>query len=225
MTTFIYSLSDPITQEVRYIGKANNIKERVKHHMSINKKDDKTHRRNWIASLKEKGLKPIVDVVDEVQFSEWEFWEIHYISLYKSWGFKLTNSQKGGNAGNDFKKYSEGTKLKMRNAQLGRKHTPEAKEKQRLKQIGVRVSEEAKEKLRVLNTGKKMSPEAIAKTVAGKNKPIIQFDLKTGEKIAEYGSSRIAMNALNGKGNNLGSHLKGKRPHYMGYRFEYKNKE
>jgi hypothetical protein len=225
MNTFIYSLSDPITDEVRYIGKANNIKARYKDHICIRKKGDTSHRRNWIASLKLNGLLPKLEVIDEVKHEEWEFWERHYISLYKSWGFSLTNHQLGGGQCRDFSKCTAETKLKMRNAQLGRKHSDEAKEKQRIKQIGVRISDEAKERLRIVNKGKKMSPEAIAKTVAAKEKPVIQFDLITGEKIAEYDSARKAMRALGGKGFNLTNHLKGNRRSYMGFRFEYKNKE
>jgi hypothetical protein len=37
-----------------------------------------------------------LEILDEIPFSEWEFWEMHYISLYKSWGFNLVNGTKGG---------------------------------------------------------------------------------------------------------------------------------
>ena len=32
--------------------------------------------------------------IDEV--NDWKFWEGHYISLFKSWGFKLGNKNNGG---------------------------------------------------------------------------------------------------------------------------------
>ena len=35
-------------------------------------------------------------ILDEVDDSEWKFWEKHYISLFKSWGFKLENKNNGG---------------------------------------------------------------------------------------------------------------------------------
>jgi len=129
-TTFIYSLSDPRTGEVRYIGKANNPKMRLRHHLCVRKKDCFTKTRGWIISLKNQGLVPLMEIVDEVEFSTWDFWEMHYISLYKSWGFTLTNHQKGGYGGRDFAVFPEETKLKMRLAHLGVKHSPEAKEKQ-----------------------------------------------------------------------------------------------
>ena len=87
-----------------------------------------------------------------------------------------------------------------------------------------RLSPEHIEKVRQSQLGKKQPAEAIAKTVAAKNRPVIQYDMKTGEKIGEYPSVRQAQDALGGKGKNLGTHLKGERPHYMGYRFEYKSK-
>lgn len=225
MNTFIYSLSHPVTNEVRYIGKANNIKERYKSHLCIRKRTDNTHKKKWIISLKNEGLKPVIDIIDEVNHSEWEFWEKHYISLYRSWGFNLTNLQKGGGGGNEFTKFSDETKLKMRLAQLGKKHTIEAKQKQRLAKIGKPLTKEHVEKVRQSQLGKKQPLSAIAKTVAAKEKPVIQFDLITGEKIAEYESARKAMTALNGKGFNLTNHLKGNRKSYMGYRFQYKEKQ
>lgn len=224
MNTFIYSLSHPITGDVRYVGKANRPKDRLKSHICIRKKSS-SHCKNWITSLKENNLLPIMEIIDEVNYSEWEFWEQHYISLFKTWGFDLTNHQKGGGATNDFSKFSEETKLKMRLAQLGKKHTPEAKEKQRIAKLGRKLTPEHIEKVRQSQLGKKQPLDAIAKTVKAKEKPVIQFDLITGEKIAEYESARKAKDALNGKGFNLTNHLKGNRKSYMGYRFEYKNKE
>lgn len=42
------------------------------------------------------GLKPIIEIIDEVPVSEWEFWEIYWISQFKTWGFDLTNGTEGG---------------------------------------------------------------------------------------------------------------------------------
>lgn len=225
MNTFIYSLSHPKTGEVKYIGKANSPKDRYKSHLCLRKKDCYTKTRGWINELREVDLLPVMEILDEVNFSEWEFWERHYISLYKSCGFVLTNYQDGGGHGKDFTKASYKTRLKMRKAQLGKKHSPEAKEKQRAKQLGVSPSAETREKLRRIHKGKKQPLSAIAKTVAAKEKPVEQFDLVTGEKVAEYASARKAKDALGGKGFNLINHLKGNRKSYMGFRFEYKNKE
>jgi hypothetical protein len=42
------------------------------------------------------GNKIFLVIIDEVPTFEWKFWEKHYISLYKSWGFKLENKNNGG---------------------------------------------------------------------------------------------------------------------------------
>lgn len=123
MKTFIYSLSHPVTGEVRYIGKSNNPKNRLRDHLCVNRKHGASHCKAWIKSLNSIGIVPAMDILDEVDYKEWEFWEQYWISQFKSWGFNLTNHQKGGGAGNDFTKFSEETKLKMRNAQLGKTHT------------------------------------------------------------------------------------------------------
>lgn len=48
---YIYSLEDPETGEIRYVGKANNIKSRFYGH--LNEKGGKnTHKKNWINFLK-----------------------------------------------------------------------------------------------------------------------------------------------------------------------------
>lgn len=89
----IYSLSDPETGKVRYIGKTCNLNSRFANH--IQRKTTHSHKSCWIQSLKKKGLFPIIEVIDEVG-EDWEFWESYYISLYKSWGFNLTNLTSGG---------------------------------------------------------------------------------------------------------------------------------
>jgi hypothetical protein len=37
-----------------------------------------------------------LEIIDEIPTEEWKFWEKYYISLFKSWGFKLANKNNGG---------------------------------------------------------------------------------------------------------------------------------
>lgn len=94
-TTFIYTLSDPVTYQVRYVGKSNNPLSRYRSHY-YKCENESQHKRNWINSIKKSGLKPILDIVDEIPISEWKFWETYWIQQFKVWGFKLTNSTLGG---------------------------------------------------------------------------------------------------------------------------------
>lgn len=110
MLVNIYSLKDPLTNEIRYVGKTEKpLNERLRSHIN---KNDNTHVRNWIKKLKRKNLKPIIEIVDKVPISEWQFWEIFYISLFKSWGFNLTNHTIGGD-GYRILHHTEETKKKI----------------------------------------------------------------------------------------------------------------
>ena len=109
----IYTLECPLSNKIKYIGKTMNLKLRLYNH--INKsKNKKTYKDKWVNSLIIKGHKPIMNVLDIVNENEWEFWEKFYISLFKSWGFSLTNHTEGGDGGS-FKKHSIETIKKMSN--------------------------------------------------------------------------------------------------------------
>lgn len=93
--TNIYILIDPITNEIRYVGKANNVKERFKNHKN-RCRDTNTYKRHWINKLRLKGLYPELEVIDIVPISEWHYWEKFWISYFKSIGCRLTNTTSGG---------------------------------------------------------------------------------------------------------------------------------
>ncbi len=114
-TTNIYTLTDPRTNEIRYVGKANNITERYRAHLN-RARDHQTHKRNWVNSLRKLGLKPIINVIDIVPINEWVFWETYWVHQFKAWGFKLTNATDGGDGltcanKNSFKKGQGGKKV------------------------------------------------------------------------------------------------------------------
>lgn len=94
MKTYIYILQEPDTLLVRYVGKTNNPKRRFNHHMS-NKSKNNSHVNNWIKSLKEKELKPIMSIIDET-YDDWQNLEMYWIEQFKAWGFNLTNCTNGG---------------------------------------------------------------------------------------------------------------------------------
>lgn len=96
-TTFIYALNDPISGKCRYIGKSDAPKKRVKGHLS-RAKQLKTHRDAWISGLLKVGLRPVVEILDEVPEYQWEFWEREYIRVFTAIGFDLTNHTEGGDA-------------------------------------------------------------------------------------------------------------------------------
>lgn len=94
MKTYIYILQDPITLNVRYVGKSNNPKRRFDSHLWTKPKNT-THCYYWIKNLLNNNLKPIMTIIDETE-NDWEFLEKYWIEQFKQWGFKLTNLTDGG---------------------------------------------------------------------------------------------------------------------------------
>lgn len=111
--------------------------------------DRKTHKSAWIKSLKEKGLKPTMEVLESF-FDEtdslWQEAERWWISYLRFIGCPLTNLDSGGNA--------------------GKRMSDESKRKVSQSKIGIPRSEECKRKLRIANLGKKQSAELVAKRIA-----------------------------------------------------------
>lgn len=91
---FIYCLKDPVTRDVRYIGKTDNLKKRLDGHLSSSSKE-KNYLGNWLRSLK--GEKPILAVLHEVAKGEsWAEEERRYISCARAMGVELVNATDGG---------------------------------------------------------------------------------------------------------------------------------
>lgn len=186
---YIYELIDPRLPEVpRYIGYTkHSVESRLTQHISdalYYKKPQ--YKRNWIKNLLRQNIKPIARVLDTVSVIDMPFWEEYYISLYRSWGFKLLNLTPGG----------EGVRV------FNRIRSKEAIEKHRLKMRGRKVSEETRCKISNTLMNHKcddITRQKISSTLKGnvpwnKGKPyiqnrraIIQLDFQ-GNKIAEFSS-------------------------------------
>jgi len=95
-TFYIYSLKNPITNEIRYIGKTGDLHRRLQNHISHSKTHN-TRICNWIKSLITNNLLPIIDIIEICNDSNWEEREIYWIQYYKDLGFNLVNFRKGGN--------------------------------------------------------------------------------------------------------------------------------
>lgn len=96
--TFIYALADPDTQEVRYIGKADNPQKRLKRHIA-QYEPKATHKSNWIRSLLDQGKTPALLVLEEAPRESWQECERKWITHYKGKGARLTNTTAGGEGG------------------------------------------------------------------------------------------------------------------------------
>jgi hypothetical protein len=97
MIGYIYVLKDPLSSEVRYVGKTSNPEDRIKRHLSeYSLTDSWTNKNKWILWLKDNGLKPIMEVVEECDFFQINEFEKKWILFYKNKGSHLTNMTDGG---------------------------------------------------------------------------------------------------------------------------------
>ena len=98
MKYYLYTLAHPNTNEIKYVGKTNNIAKRYSNHLNDK---SKSYKNSWIKSLLNEGLLPIIEILEEFD-NELDCYnaEIYWIEQLKIWGFNLTNLQIGGIGGN-----------------------------------------------------------------------------------------------------------------------------
>lgn len=94
-TTFIYALCEPGTRTVRYVGKSDNPKRRLKDHLSAARKGQETYACRWMRQLLAAG-KPQLFVLGEVPLSGWESVEKNVIAAARALGMNITNTTEGG---------------------------------------------------------------------------------------------------------------------------------
>lgn len=114
--TFIYSLSDPITGEIRYVGKTvKSLAKRLSAHL---RERCNPHRVRWIAKLLRTGLKPKIALLETVD-GDWAETERRWIRKLRKAGHNLLNKTEGGE-GAPGRRCSEETRQKLSNAMAGR---------------------------------------------------------------------------------------------------------
>lgn len=87
----IYTLSDPRTNKVRYVGVTwLPLSERLGNHCSYKKQVEKYE---WVLELKNLGLKPLIEIVEYPDWGDWSERERYWISQFNTWGFDLFNKK------------------------------------------------------------------------------------------------------------------------------------
>jgi hypothetical protein len=149
----IYGLVCPKSKQIRYIGVTrHSLEKRLKEHLRENKL--KTHKQKWVKSLISKNLKPEIVLICLANESNWIELERFYIELFRSNGFKLTNTSEGGEGGGN----------------IGHKHTEEWKLK-------------ASERMKLRNKESPLSKEFYKELNKNKRKKVMRIDSNGNEKI------------------------------------------
>lgn len=170
-TVYVYSLSDPQTGEVRYLGKTNDLGRRMCQHRLPSSNGHKWH---WIQSVLARGLDPVLTVLEEWStHAEACAAEVRLIAHYRALGAPLTNLTDGGDGARGRRPTPEEVQA-HRLRLIGFRHTPEARQRmsiaqnkryasqdERMKHARPRTPEE-REHLRTVFAGRPMPPATYA---------------------------------------------------------------
>lgn len=151
----IYTLADPDTKEIKYVGKTKkSLLYRLQQHI-YEAFRYKSYKASWIKSLLQENKIPIIELLDETN-EDWQSLEMYWITQMRSWGFHLVNMTDGGD-GNHNQVITKETKQKISQALKGKKRPQEVKDKISKAHTGKQLSESTKKKLKQANFGKKQS--------------------------------------------------------------------
>lgn len=150
----IYALLDPLSKEIKYIGKSSRGMLEPKTYSKPSASKGKRKVSKWIKKLQKLNLKPEIliieeNIIDEKTLNEREIFNISY---YRSLGCDLKNLTDGG----------EGS--------VGHKHTDEARKKISEASKNQVWTEERKKNISEANKGRKVDPEHNRKLQEGKVK-------------------------------------------------------
>ena len=233
----VYYLTDPTNSKTRYVGVTTySLNKRLRDHCHPTHLKQRTHKNNWIRSLAEKGLNPVINALS-CYSSENEMLkaEIYWIKLFKELGHELTNSNDGGSGSLNPTKQ---TLIKRSLALTGKKRTLETRRKMSeasknrpplslesrarmsASRKGKKLTDEHKEKVRLAGIGRKHSDQTklkmslVQKGHIGSTKAIVnQFG-------SVYASIKDAAEKLNMSRGTLSSYIKSKR-YYRGHLFSF----
>lgn len=192
---FIYGLKDPLTDEIRYVGKTTKLNRRYNAHITCSK-NRKLHSSLWIKSLIDKNVKPELFLIEIVNENNWAEREKYWIAFYRE-HFDLTNITEGGDTNS---------------ARLGKKNSPEHIARCIASRKGISIKQSDKD-------GKR---KAAIIAVCEKNKvPVFQYDL-LGNFIKEWDCAVSADKELSINNSNITLCCKNKRKSCGNYIWKYK---
>lgn len=171
----IYTLHDPDTLVVRYVGfTSKSLEDRLLGHIKSSKISSfQNHRVAWIRSLTRAGKNPVILFVETVTKENWQAREQFWISHFRRSGCDLTNSCDGGegvvNPSNETRArlsaalkgrvFSAETRAKIGNFHRGKIISAEQRAKISAKLTGRTVPGHVREKMRASKLGVVFSDE------------------------------------------------------------------
>lgn len=90
---YIYALRDPRTNELRYVGKANDPKARLAQHRMAHKEWGTDSKRQWLIELRMLGKSPLLEILECVATDEWRAAERKWMASFAKKGCRLLNEE------------------------------------------------------------------------------------------------------------------------------------
>jgi hypothetical protein len=151
--TIIYALIDPLTGEIRYVGKTiSTPSQRLAVHLYYARKNHRTGCARWLKRLSDVGLRPEIYVL-QTAHEDWQEVERFWIAKLRQDGVSLLNHTAGGDGLNEYS-HTETARANMRESQRLRYATNPSPLKGRARPV------EVVEKCRAANLGRNISAEA-----------------------------------------------------------------
>jgi len=151
---YVYALRCPSTGDIRYVGKTNSLKTRLKRYVACNPNDKKHNLQfyTWLEELRSIGVKPLITVLSICNDDNWGQAEKDWINFLRESGCSLLNLATGGRGPNlGYKKIvSDDTKNKLRLARQAQLNNPEFRERHSMgvKRWYATLTQEQREHLR-----------------------------------------------------------------------------
>jgi hypothetical protein len=200
----IYVLIDPLTGEIRYVGKTTRtLTTRLNGHKG-ERLDH--HRSRWIAKLRRLGLAPSIELVQEVPGAWANDAERYWIAYYRAAGCSLINGTSGGDgmanpspetrakigAANRARIVSAETRAKLSATRKGRHLSPETRAKLSATRKGRKVTPETRAKLRAVDPMSRNTPEHRAKVTTANRARIVSTETRAKLSATQKGRPRTS---------------------------------
>ena len=215
----IYILIDPRDNSPRYIGRTlQSLRERLGRHLNDKAVNKRT---NWIKHLKNLGLIPTIELLEECDEANYVFLEKYWISQFKCWGFTLVNDTDGG-VGCLGKKMKPGHCKGNKNPFYNKKHSEESKAKMSEFRKSFVESEETKKKKSKSHKEMNFKPSKfmINRMIEVHGRKVIQLDMNNNF-IQEFHTIKEAADILKCQASKITLVCQGKRKSHAGWKFQY----
>lgn len=173
----IYVLIDPVTSEKRYVGKTiDQLSDRLKVHLFQSKNSKKpTYKEAWIKGLLLNNKKPLVELLEECNESNWAERERHWIAFAKETGWPITNLSDGGDGPHGVRhseEFKNALREKMKGNRYGQGKTWTAEQRQVMMQQ--RIKPWNKGKIGLQSHDEEWR-KAASERMSGENHPMVKL--------------------------------------------------